>query len=138
MHRAHAFVIDDEFLVNAPDFHLPGQTAEGRRGLGLDVLGEGDVRGAGVGCLADGGAEEEVAEASEVGFFGCFACCCGAEGKFPFLSIVSTVRWKRRKSDSARIKVDSRSMVPDSSLTIAKVSFHGESMEKFCWLLTIL
>ena len=78
VHRAHAFVIDDEFLVNAPDFHLPGQTAEGRRGLGLDVLRERDVGGAGVGCLADGGAEEEVAKAGEVGFFSCFAGCCGA------------------------------------------------------------
>jgi hypothetical protein len=60
MHRAHALVVDDEFLVYAPDLHLPGQTAERRRGLGLDVLRERDVRGAGVGCLADGGAEDEI------------------------------------------------------------------------------
>jgi hypothetical protein len=40
------------------------------------VLGQGDCGGAGVGCLADCGAEEEVPEAREVGFFGCFAGCC--------------------------------------------------------------
>ena len=60
VHRAHALVVHDEFLVDAPDLHLPGQTAERGRGLGLDVLWQGNVRGAGVGCLADGGAEEEV------------------------------------------------------------------------------
>jgi len=38
-------------------------------------------------------------------------------GKLPFLSMVSTSRWKRRNSASARMRVDSRSMVPESSLT---------------------
>lgn len=38
-------------------------------------------------------------------------------GKFAFLSIASTLRWKRRKSASARISVDSRSIVLESSLT---------------------
>ena len=41
----------------------------------------------------------------------------GAEGKLSFLSIVSTVRWKRRKSASARMRVEGRSMVLESSLT---------------------
>lgn len=38
-------------------------------------------------------------------------------GKLCFLSTASTNRWKRRKRTSARIKVDSRSIVPDSSFT---------------------
>ena len=80
MHGAHALVVDDEFLVDAPDLHLPGQAAERGRGLGLDVLRERDVRGAGVGCLADGGAEEEVSQSGQVGFFGRFAGCCGGGG----------------------------------------------------------
>ena len=44
------------------------------------MLWQGNGGGAGVGCLADGGAEEEVAEAGEVGFFGRFACGGGAGG----------------------------------------------------------
>lgn len=40
-------------------------------------------------------------------------------GKLDFLSIASTVRWKRRKSASARMSVDSKSMVVDSSLTLS-------------------
>jgi hypothetical protein len=73
MRRAHALVVHDEFLVYAPDFHLPRQTAERGGRLGLNVLWEGDGGGAGVRCLGDGGAEEEVAQAGEVGFLGCFA-----------------------------------------------------------------
>lgn len=42
----------------------------------------------------------------------------GGAGKFCFLSIVSTVRWKRRYRDSARMSVVSRSMVPESSFTV--------------------
>lgn len=38
-------------------------------------------------------------------------------GKFCFLSIASINRWKRRNKDSARINVDSRSIVFDNSLT---------------------
>lgn len=38
-------------------------------------------------------------------------------GKLCFLSTASTNRWYRRKRTSARIKVDSRSIVPDSSFT---------------------
>lgn len=38
-------------------------------------------------------------------------------GKEAFLSIASTVRWKRRKRASARMRVDSRSIVVDSSFT---------------------
>jgi hypothetical protein len=38
-------------------------------------------------------------------------------GKLDFLSIASTVLWKRRNRASARIRVDSRSIVVDSSLT---------------------
>lgn len=41
----------------------------------------------------------------------------GAEGKLPFLSMASTRRWKRLKRASARMRVDSRSMVPESSFT---------------------
>ena len=78
-------------------------------------------------------------------FFSCsslvcvrFCCCrdepCGGEeeddddgsgsgsvrgaGKFCFLSMASTRRLKRRKSASARMSVDSRSIVLESSLTI--------------------
>lgn len=36
-------------------------------------------------------------------------------GKLLFLSMASTVRWKRRKSASARMRVDSRSIVVESS-----------------------
>ena len=39
-------------------------------------------------------------------------------GKLDFLSIASTVRWKRRKRASARMRVDSRSIVVESSLTV--------------------
>lgn len=38
-------------------------------------------------------------------------------GKLGFLSIVSISLLNRRKRDSARIKVESRSMLPESSLT---------------------
>ena len=38
-------------------------------------------------------------------------------GKFCFLSMASTRRWKRLNRASARIRVDSRSIVPESSLT---------------------
>ena len=38
-------------------------------------------------------------------------------GKLDFLSMASTVRWNRRKRASARMRVDSRSMVVESSLT---------------------
>jgi hypothetical protein len=41
----------------------------------------------------------------------------GGRGKLSLLSIVSTVRWKRRKRDSARTRVEGRSIVPESSLT---------------------
>jgi hypothetical protein len=43
-------------------------------------------------------------------------------GKLDFLSIASTVRWKRRKRASARTRVDSRSIELDSSLTVVVVS----------------
>jgi hypothetical protein len=39
-------------------------------------------------------------------------------GKFPFLSTASTRRWKRLKRASARMRVESRSMVHESSLTV--------------------
>lgn len=39
-------------------------------------------------------------------------------GKLDFLSMASTVRWKRRKRASARMRVDSRSIVVESSLTV--------------------
>ena len=80
MRRAHALIIHYQFLIDAPHFHLPWQTAERSRRLGLDVLRQGDGGGAGVGCLADGGAEEEVAQAGEVGFLGGFARGCGGGG----------------------------------------------------------
>lgn len=38
-------------------------------------------------------------------------------GKLFFLSIASTVRWKRRKRDSARVRIGRRSIVLESSLT---------------------
>ena len=47
---------------------------------------------------------------------GCLCRRFGA-GKLDFLSIASTVLWKRRKRASARTSVDSRSIVVDSSLT---------------------
>jgi len=77
MGAAHALVVDDEFLIDGPDFALPRQIAERGRRHGLDVLGQWDGCGPRVGCLGDGGAEEEVAEAGQVGFFACFAggCC---------------------------------------------------------------
>lgn len=59
--------------------------------------------------------EEPEPPATPVAGFRCLAC--GAEGKFPFLSIVSTVRWNLLNRDSARTSVDSRSIVPESSLT---------------------
>jgi hypothetical protein len=39
-------------------------------------------------------------------------------GKLFLLSIASTVRWKRRKRASARTRVEGRSIVDESSLTI--------------------
>jgi hypothetical protein len=39
-------------------------------------------------------------------------------GKFDFLSIASTVRWKRRNKASARMSVLSKSIVVESSLTV--------------------
>lgn len=39
-------------------------------------------------------------------------------GKFSFLSAASTRRWKRRKRASARTSVESRSIEPESSLTV--------------------
>lgn len=42
-------------------------------------------------------------------------------GKFFFLSIASTSRWKRRNRASARIRVDSRSIVHESSLTVKEL-----------------
>jgi hypothetical protein len=45
-------------------------------------------------------------------------CRSFGAGKLDFLSIASTVRWKRRNKASARISVDSRSIVVDNSLTM--------------------
>ena len=39
-------------------------------------------------------------------------------GKLCFLSTASTVRWKRRNKDCARRRVEGRSMVLESSLTV--------------------
>lgn len=50
----------------------------------------------------------------------------GAAGKLCFLSMASTVRWKRRKRDSARMRVEGRSMVLDSSLTERSELAKGE------------
>jgi len=80
MRRAHALIIHYQFLIDAPHFHLPRQTAKRSRRLRLDVLWEGDCGRARVGCLADGGAEEEVAQAGEVGFLGGFAGGGGGGG----------------------------------------------------------
>jgi predicted acyltransferase (DUF342 family) len=44
-------------------------------------------------------------------------------GKLDFLSMASTVLWKRRNSASARMSVDSRSIVVDNSLTVFR-QFH--------------
>jgi hypothetical protein len=44
-------------------------------------------------------------------------CLSFGTGKLDFLSMASTCRWKRRKRDSARTRVDSRSIVLDSSFT---------------------
>jgi hypothetical protein len=41
-------------------------------------------------------------------------------GKLDFLSIASTVRWKRRKRASARMRVDSKSIVVESSFTVSQ------------------
>jgi len=43
-------------------------------------------------------------------------------GKFSFLSMASTRRWKRLNRASARMRVDSRSMVPESSLTARRLA----------------
>ena len=47
-----------------------------------------------------------------------FRCLSFGAGKLDFLSMASTVRWKRRKRASARTRVDSRSIVVESSLTV--------------------
>lgn len=44
-------------------------------------------------------------------------CRTAGLGKLDFLSMASTVRWKRRKRASARTSVESRSIVLESSLT---------------------
>ena len=40
-------------------------------------------------------------------------------GKLSRLSIASTVRWKRRKRDWARRRVEGRSIFPDNSFTVS-------------------
>jgi hypothetical protein len=75
MSAAHAFIINDKFLINSPHFTLPGQTAERGRRHGLDMLGKRNSGGARVSSLSNGGAEEKVAETGQVGFFACFAGC---------------------------------------------------------------
>jgi len=54
--------------------------------------------------------------------------CLGA-GKFSFLSMASTRRWKRLKRASARMRVDSRSIVPESSFTRVYLSAPWPSHE---------
>ena len=44
------------------------------------MLWERNGSGAGVCCLSDGSAEEQVAEAGQVGFFACLAGCGGRGG----------------------------------------------------------
>jgi len=77
MSATHTLVIDDKFLVDGPDFALPGQIAERGHGHGLNVLRKWNSGGARVSCLSNGGAEEQVTKASQVGFFARFACGCG-------------------------------------------------------------
>ena len=43
---------------------------------------------------------------------------CFGSGKFDFLSTASTVRWKRRNNISARMRVELRSIVFESSFTV--------------------
>jgi hypothetical protein len=77
---------------------------------------------------------------------------CGA-GKLLFLSIASTVFWKRRNSCSARMRVDSRSIVLESSFTAFSISnyfmdisrgqgcipYFSTSSKCFrCWMMTSL
>ena len=64
--------------------------------------------------------EASVAEVLAMGLFGSSIGLRRrmlGSGKLFFLSIVSIIRRKRRNRLSARIKVDSRSIVPDRSLT---------------------
>ncbi len=77
-----------------------------------DDDGNGDDDDGGVGGAR--GAEEEEEE-DDVD--GPFLARAGA-GKLCFLSMASTRRWKRRNSASARMRVDSRSIVFESSFTI--------------------
>ena len=77
MSAAHALIIDDKFLIDSPDFTLPGQTTKGGRRHRLDVLGQWNSGRARVSCLSDGGAKEQISEAAEVGFLACFAGCGG-------------------------------------------------------------
>lgn len=53
-----------------------------------------------------------------VEFWICFRWCAAGAGKLFFLSIASTVRSKRRKRDSARVRMGMRSIVLESSLTV--------------------
>lgn len=92
------------FLAASVSTCFPGEVvlpprAGGRAGRGEEVLppAEGDV-----GASADENDEPRVRR---------------GPGKFSFLSTASTRRWKRRKSASARMRVDSRSILPDNSLT---------------------
>lgn len=57
------------------------------------------------------------------------------EGNMCFLSIASTVRWKRMKSASARMRVESRSIVFASSLTVLVslgISVPGGTWSTYC------
>jgi hypothetical protein len=74
---AHTLIINDKFLINSPYLPLPRKTAKRGRRHGLNVLRERDSGGTSVSCLSDGGAEQEVAEAGQMGFFACFAGCGG-------------------------------------------------------------
>lgn len=51
-----------------------------------------------------------------------FRCRTLGAGKLFFLSMASTVRWKRRKRAWARRRVEGRSMVFDNSLTVYSFS----------------
>ena len=55
---------------------------------------------------------------SVVEFWICFRWCAAGAGKLFFLSIASTVRSKRRKRDSARVRMGMSSIVLESSLTV--------------------
>lgn len=80
MRDRHALVVDDEFLVYTPNFHLPGEGAEGSGRLGLHVRGQRRGQRARVVRVRDGGFEEQVAQAGEVGFFAGFAGGRGGGG----------------------------------------------------------